>query len=103
MVKRLADAGRHRATFFDQCVQALAAWVSGEEDVHEVDQIPTTTPTSIGYMQENKMKPISKTRLQEIIKEELGLGACNRRSQDRDMRTAAERYGRNEAEMGKKS
>ena len=42
---------------------------------------------------------ITKARLQEIIKEELGLGAVSE-EEEPDMRTPAERYGRNEAEIG---
>tara|TARA_R100000995_G_scaffold84750_1_gene64628 strand:- start:5412 stop:5645 length:234 start_codon:yes stop_codon:yes gene_type:complete len=42
---------------------------------------------------------ITKARLQEIIKEELGLGAVSE-EEEPDMRTAGERYGRNEAEIG---
>ena len=42
---------------------------------------------------------ITKQRLQEIIKEELGLGAVSE-EEEPDMRTPAERYGRNEAEIG---
>ena len=42
---------------------------------------------------------ITKARLKEIIKEELGLGAVTE-EEEPDMRTPAERYGRNEAEIG---
>jgi hypothetical protein len=42
---------------------------------------------------------ITKARLKEIIKEELGLGAVSE-EEEPDMRTPAERYGRNEAEIG---
>ena len=42
---------------------------------------------------------ITKARLQEIIKEEIGLGAVTE-EEEPDMRTTAERYGRNEAEIG---
>ena len=42
---------------------------------------------------------ITKARLQEIIKEEIGLGAVTE-EEEPDMRTPAERYGRNEAEIG---
>ena len=42
---------------------------------------------------------ITKARLQEIIKEEIGLGAATE-EEEPDMRTPAERYGRNEAEIG---
>ena len=41
---------------------------------------------------------ITKARLKEIIKEEIGLGAVT--EEELDMRTTAERYGRNEAEIG---
>ena len=41
---------------------------------------------------------ITKQRLQEIIKEELGLNTPS--LEEADMRTRAERYGRNEAEIG---
>ena len=42
---------------------------------------------------------ITKQRLREIIKEEIGLGAVTE-EEEPDMRTPAERYGRNEAEIG---
>ncbi len=42
---------------------------------------------------------ITKARLKEIIKEEIGLGAVTE-EEELDMRTTAERYGRNEAEIG---
>ena len=42
---------------------------------------------------------LTKARLQEIIKEEIGLGAVTE-EEEPDMRTPAERYGRNEAEIG---
>ena len=41
----------------------------------------------------------TKARLREIIKEEIGLGAVTE-EEEPDMRTPAERYGRNEAEIG---
>ena len=42
---------------------------------------------------------ITKAILKEIIKEEIGLGAVTE-EEEPDMRTPAERYGRNEAEIG---
>jgi hypothetical protein len=42
---------------------------------------------------------ITKARLKEIIKEEIGLDAVTE-EEEADMRTPAERYGRNEAEIG---
>ena len=42
---------------------------------------------------------ITKARLKEIIKQEIGLGAVTE-EEEPDMRTPAERYGRNEAEIG---
>ena len=41
---------------------------------------------------------ITKQRLQEIIKEELGLNTPS--LEEADMRTRAERYGRNNTEIG---
>ena len=42
---------------------------------------------------------ITKARLQEIIKEEIGLGAVTE-EEERDMRTPAERYGKSMTEVG---
>ena len=42
---------------------------------------------------------ITKARLQEIIKEEIGLGAVTE-EEEADMRTPAERYGKSMTEVG---
>ena len=42
---------------------------------------------------------ITKARLQEIIKEEIGLGAATE-EEEPDMRTPAERYGKSMTEVG---
>tara|TARA_Y100001970_G_scaffold194071_1_gene235930 strand:- start:531 stop:764 length:234 start_codon:yes stop_codon:yes gene_type:complete len=42
---------------------------------------------------------ITKQRLREIIKEEIGLGAVTE-EEEPDMRTPAERYGKSQTEIG---
>ena len=64
--QRLADA---TGAPVDSWGEALSAWASGEEDFAKYAD-PDYEDEDIGYMQENKKK-ISKTRLQQIIKEEI--------------------------------
>ena len=62
--QRLADAAGFPVVSWGE---ALSAWASGDEDFAKYAD-PDYEDEDIGYMQENKMK-ISKTRLQQIIKE----------------------------------
>ena len=92
--QRLADAAGFPVVSWGE---ALSAWASGDEDFAKYAD-PDYEDDDIGYMQENKMK-ITKARLQEIIKEEIGLGAVTE-EEEPDMRTPAERYGKSMTEVG---
>jgi len=72
--QRLADA---TGAPVDSWGEALSAWASGDEDFAKYAD-PDYEDEDIGYMQENKMK-ISKTRLQQIIKEEIEQTLVDRR------------------------